>query len=260
MSEWNWENDAQTSPQAPQQPPPQQAPQQQYQAPQAPQYQPPPEQQAPQYQPPVAEQQYTGKDDWKNKKPQKEFVIRIPLGVAMNIEDDIPPASLAAMIDMAKFLHSKGFIIRYPKHKLALSVPLEQAVPATSLASFIPFSGFSATKGGEPVGKADHFINKKVIAVLDLAIPNIAKLKNGVKAIIGVVAGLLYGAFTNEPVSLYICYTPDGITDIANRSKETGYGSTGIELANKAGIFVVNVGSETFKEDFGIFLSRLKGG
>jgi len=195
-----------------------------------------------------------GDKKWSGKPPPPP---RLPFWVAIMSNDNIPQDKAMKLAKMGQFLGSIGFKIRYTKHNVALASVLEQEIVKDHLESFAPWKGFKP-QNSETELTAQFYVNNRAKSMMGLDNPNFEGMAKGIQSIISINAAIMYGAFSESPVRALLTYTDDGISNHRDKSKETGYVSTAIELGNKLRVPVFNIGDELCDGRFSSFVTNYK--
>lgn len=196
-----------------------------------------------------------GGGGYKKKPPPTP---RLPLWVVVHGNDDINDESIEKLLSMAFYLASKGFEVRYSKEVVNLATAIEAKIAKDQRRSFVPWNGYKSM-GSEVELHGDFIVNDRVKNVMDLDNTFYQGLAKVMRSKVGVQGAMIYGPFAESPAQLLLIATPDGITNIKQRSKATGYASTSIEQANKISMDVINVNSSSASNDFKTFLARYAG-
>ncbi len=190
------------------------------------------------------------KGDKKWVKKESTWIPRLPLYATIVANADITESESRNLVQIASFLVSKGFKIRYALHNKNLAALINSTIDKKDTETYVPWKGF------DDIENADFFTNNRAKDLMGVLNTSFKDLPNPTQNIIGINCSLMYGAFCECPSSCLITHTADGCVDYKRKSKETGYASSVIELANRMNIPVYNTGNELTQDRFSSFMSN----
>lgn len=174
---------------------------------------------------------------------KKEYPpLVLPLSVTFYSNKELPGKAFDQMVIMAKEFNHLGYQIRVP-------------LVWDHAKRFIDAVGFKVLKYG-PWKKEfneinpDTWANAGTIELIKKIHTNLDSLKDSVKAMVACPPATLLGNFSSSPSQYLVVFTRDGALNKASCSKDTGYSSLIIKMADIMKTEVLNLGNDTFRDTY----------
>lgn len=154
-----------------------------------------------------------------------------------------PPEILALMVDLGHALALQGFTLRSGAADGADAAFEAGALRGRGHAEiYLPWRGFNGHTSNV-FGVTDEA--RKLAASVHL---RWSSLSHGAQSLHARNCYQILGMSLREPCAFVVCWTPDGCEGWAGRTRETGGTATGIVLAERCRIPVVNLRAEGSRE------------
>ena len=174
---------------------------------------------------------YQGGGGGYQKKPAKELEFQLFFTVVMN--KNPPPEIIAKAISMCKFLVDKGFT---PRLSLADDYGVDILAQVPTAETYLPWKNFNERESMFTTTNPGKDFAAKFS-------PHINTVTDPVRAILAHYVHSILGLWMNNSSRFVITWTPDGITNVKDKTEGTGQMYLPIRVANVYGIPVFNLES-----------------